>query len=263
MKFVLTAVGPVKKANVELAPLTIVCGKNNTGKTYLTNCIYELSRHLTRHFRVSVKEDIPAGFDRLEVDLSKYVAELKDSIAKRVKSFNDSAKVLHGGSIQIEYGDDELPIATSAPSSTWYSGADHASSFRVQKSGSVLTISRSRKAVESAAPKEKERAAENMAVGSIVNAYLRWQHYNNGFLPDAFSMTSERMGIAYFKDCLDIAVRAQHRENSALVNEEFAVKERTSADAKTLFPDNVYAMLDFISSVGQRMKSGRAQTSVS
>lgn len=42
MKFEFERLGPLYKGDVELADLTIVCGENNTGKTYITNSLYAL-----------------------------------------------------------------------------------------------------------------------------------------------------------------------------------------------------------------------------
>jgi predicted ATP-dependent endonuclease of OLD family len=46
MFFELKNIGAVKQANIELGKLTIICGKNNTGKTYITYSIYGFLRHL-------------------------------------------------------------------------------------------------------------------------------------------------------------------------------------------------------------------------
>lgn len=40
MKFGIKNLGPIKEANIELGDLTIICGKNNCGKTYLTYTLY-------------------------------------------------------------------------------------------------------------------------------------------------------------------------------------------------------------------------------
>ena len=40
MKFHFTHLGAIDEATIELAPLTIICGRNNTGKTYATYAIY-------------------------------------------------------------------------------------------------------------------------------------------------------------------------------------------------------------------------------
>ncbi|MDC5388480.1 AAA family ATPase, partial [Acinetobacter baumannii] len=44
MKFNFEKLGPLDSAEVDLSKLTVICGKNNTGKTYITNTIYAFLR---------------------------------------------------------------------------------------------------------------------------------------------------------------------------------------------------------------------------
>ena len=40
LTFTFKNIGPIKSADLELGDLTIVAGRNNTGKTYLTYTLY-------------------------------------------------------------------------------------------------------------------------------------------------------------------------------------------------------------------------------
>ena len=40
MKFVFKKLGPIKEADLELGDLTIIAGRNNTGKTYVAYTLY-------------------------------------------------------------------------------------------------------------------------------------------------------------------------------------------------------------------------------
>ncbi|MEI6746227.1 MAG: hypothetical protein WCL34_09715, partial [Methylococcaceae bacterium] len=42
MKFKFEQLGALHEGEIELADLTIICGENNTGKTYITNSLYAL-----------------------------------------------------------------------------------------------------------------------------------------------------------------------------------------------------------------------------
>ncbi|ACB51007.1 hypothetical protein cce_1657 [Crocosphaera subtropica ATCC 51142] len=44
MKFEISNLGYIKQAEIELGDLTIICGKNNTGKTYVNYAIYGFLR---------------------------------------------------------------------------------------------------------------------------------------------------------------------------------------------------------------------------
>ena len=41
MTFEFENIGSIKQASLEMGELTVVCGKNNTGKTYLTYGVWE------------------------------------------------------------------------------------------------------------------------------------------------------------------------------------------------------------------------------
>jgi len=48
MKVKLNDFGPIEKAELELGELTIIAGRNNTGKTYVTHALYGFLRHFRR-----------------------------------------------------------------------------------------------------------------------------------------------------------------------------------------------------------------------
>ena len=48
MKFRFKNLGPIKEADLELGNLTIIAGRNNTGKTYLAYALYGFLKHLQR-----------------------------------------------------------------------------------------------------------------------------------------------------------------------------------------------------------------------
>ena len=43
LTFTFKNIGPIEKAELELGDLTIIAGRNNTGKTYLTYTLYGAS----------------------------------------------------------------------------------------------------------------------------------------------------------------------------------------------------------------------------
>lgn len=48
MKFEFKNLGPIYQGELELANLTVLCGKNNTGKTYITNMLYSFFQNWER-----------------------------------------------------------------------------------------------------------------------------------------------------------------------------------------------------------------------
>ena len=64
-KFNFKKLGPIKEGSVTLAPFTIICGRNNVGKTYISHAIYaclleakkELTNLNTNAFHLAIKAD--------------------------------------------------------------------------------------------------------------------------------------------------------------------------------------------------------------
>ena len=50
-KFIFKKIGPIKKAELELGDITIIAGRNNTGKTYLVYTLYGFLEHWYRQPR--------------------------------------------------------------------------------------------------------------------------------------------------------------------------------------------------------------------
>ena len=58
MKFGIKNLGPIKEADIELGDLTIICGKNNSGKTYLTYSIYSFLETLSSNIIFDIKREL-------------------------------------------------------------------------------------------------------------------------------------------------------------------------------------------------------------
>lgn len=89
MKFHFENLGSIKKADVELGNLTVVCGKNNTGKTYLTYAVW----HIIRTYEDNLSFNIDKEATRIANELreNKY-STLEISVLK--KSFEKSREKL-------------------------------------------------------------------------------------------------------------------------------------------------------------------------
>lgn len=76
--------GPLKEVSIDLSPLTIICGRNNVGKTYISHKIYESLKNLKESIssidgsiidKIEVKEKRIDGLSKV-YDLKSYVAEI-------------------------------------------------------------------------------------------------------------------------------------------------------------------------------------------
>ena len=85
MKFKFEQLGPLYEAEIELADLTIICGENNTGKTYVTNSLYALLFAWQQLLAWDLSEEdmvklVNEGF--INIDLQKEIVENWDAILK-------------------------------------------------------------------------------------------------------------------------------------------------------------------------------------
>jgi AAA15 family ATPase/GTPase len=86
MFFELKNIGAIKHANIKLGKLTIICGKNNTGKTYITYSIYGFLRHL---FALSFETDNfnPLTQEKLNELSSQFTEKLTDIFSANADEF--------------------------------------------------------------------------------------------------------------------------------------------------------------------------------
>lgn len=57
MKFELKNIGPIKEAEIEVGNLTLICGKNNTGKTYLAYSIWGFLKDISSLYKAYFTSD--------------------------------------------------------------------------------------------------------------------------------------------------------------------------------------------------------------
>ena len=80
MKVQVENLGVLKRAEFELGELTLICGGNNTGKTYATYALFGFLSHWRRHLKAGVhdstiQELMRDGVTRLDVE--SYAKEAK------------------------------------------------------------------------------------------------------------------------------------------------------------------------------------------
>lgn len=262
MKFILNSVGAIKNATLELAPLTIVCGRNNSGKTYLTTAISEFLSNLREVCRVKSVEPVPGEDERAFVDLVKYVDLIKQKVKEAAESFANRSDILHGGSLSIKLDTGDVKVDKPAVVSTWTASTGGRAKYKVEKNGSILEISRRVTMDEGETQDAESRKKQwHIAFNTIINAYLFRQIYGGCLLGDVFSVNSERMGVVYFKDALDIAMRHQSRADDSSGDSGSLAEVVDQVRSDVMFPKVIVRMLNFVSWLGMRKKTGTLRVS--
>ncbi len=91
MKIKLKNLGPLIETEFELGDLTIICGKNNTGKTYATYATYGFFDFWNKGYQLNLEKEIVAKLfanGKVTLDLSLYVEKAKGFISEANKQFS-------------------------------------------------------------------------------------------------------------------------------------------------------------------------------
>ena len=95
VKFIFKKIGPIKKAELELGDITIIAGRNNTGKTYLVYTLYGFleqwnrqTRNMSTETEKIVEEVIEKGHFKRTVDRETLDQERKKIIRGLTRSFS-------------------------------------------------------------------------------------------------------------------------------------------------------------------------------
>ena len=206
LKAIFKNLGPIKNAEIELNDLTIIAGKNNSGKTYISYAIYGFLNILYHY-------DIAAGDD---IDIKNIVSNLLQNGTATISMTDAQFKVLKENMIKelsSKYSDDlHLFFRSQKPhfknTSIDFEIDDNKTEFgmRVKVDGkgdkNVSTIHANRQGSELIFNLNTKEKIPDYIMDSIVNDTFV------GLLlakKPAFIISAERFGISLFYKDLDVA----------------------------------------------------------
>lgn len=202
MNFRFKKLGPIEDGQLRLGDLTLIVGKNNTGKTYVTYALYGILKSWPPFPNVvSAKElfsfpvpILPEGVDYVKLtedDVNnqrmEIAAKLSALFSKQTlpEVFNTPNSELEGATVTLTVG----PISLSdLPRERQIDDAS------ITNDNSVVTISRR--------PRDDEHGSDRWHRLDLVQHYLSFVFPE---IPDPFILTSERFGISLFYKELDFA----------------------------------------------------------
>ena len=204
MKFRFRNLGPVADAELELGNLTIIVGRNNTGKTYISYATYGLISAWSSMCRVAANEGVvknpfttdaslaPISFEITQEELNKFRNEATPQISSHYSSrllpaiFNTPGNELARATAEI--------VPTDSPISEWWGGVGSKYVSINQRNGKLQ--------VDLSPPDDNvDQDAWEKSWFEIMASHLlsgpRWI--------DPRVITSERFGISLFYKDLDYA----------------------------------------------------------
>ncbi len=213
MRFQVENLGYLESADIELSDLTIICGKNNTGKTYLSYAIYGFLK--TWNDFIMARRNTPSlikeqDLDKLltkgiiNIDLKNLESNLKEIIKDISKNYSEWLyKIFSTEEDSFSHSDFQVLLNGFKPNyqdnfETVISPKKGKSIIKIVKdaNSSLLNIS--------LLVEEKERGIPTPIIENFINKNIVASYFRNYF-SNPFIITSERTGISLFWKELDIS----------------------------------------------------------
>lgn len=154
MKIKLKNIGPISYSEFELGKLTVVSGKNNTGKTYVTYLLYCLLDFWTNEFVIQVSDDVKTSITSkgiAKIELQQYVIHANDVLKRASRQFStpnvlarvfaSEAEKFKDSEISIEIDKDEIDIAGHSKETSEFSlGIKNKSYIKITQENNCLNI---------------------------------------------------------------------------------------------------------------------------
>jgi ABC-type Mn2+/Zn2+ transport system ATPase subunit len=216
MKFQIEKLGIINKAEIELGDLTIICGKNNTGKSYASYAIYGFLRTWKENIKfkfepTQIENLINNG--RLKVDLPVFEKEIPIVLKELSKQYTPFIPKIFSAN------EDYFPEAKFLALST-----DYQANYRHRHIESQLSIGQ--KNVLKALKEKGSHILEMILLAGDLPSTLVEGFFHRiigkallgEYFAAPFMMTSERTGVSLFHRELDISKnvlveRLQGRQN--------------------------------------------------
>lgn len=205
MKITFKNLGAIKQAELSLGELTIICGGNNTGKTYATHATYGFFDYLRTNTSFPVHQD---DIDRLfsegaiQLSLEPYINDLHKQLVQSAKNYSKALYKVFAGSEQ-HFDDSLLSIQ------------EISDSIRL-KDRPELTFGTANKSLLTLKPNETldgieirliiEKTDDELPSKHLVEDMIRngiGQILMSSLIPRPFLASAERTGAAIFQKELD------------------------------------------------------------
>lgn len=204
MKIKLKNLGAIKQAEFEIGDLTIICGKNNTGKTYTTYALFGFLDLKNEFLRITVPDASVEDLLRdgsTSIDLMHYATQIDDILQTACQEYSKQLAITFASEKSLfQTSKFSIEIAKNPPlekefKQTIGSGEGEMFSLTKEENSNILLIS--------LLSKEKITFPHHIIKDIIANFIIEILFDN--LLPNVFIASAERTGAAIFKDELDFA----------------------------------------------------------
>ena len=198
MKFEIKNLGPVKEANIELGDLTIICGKNNSGKTRIAYAIYDFFKLFRKYtdFKLDEKNIKDGDAGSKKFNIKKVRLEVAAALKESAQKF--AAARLNGADFKIEFDEDELALYPNAEN--WHF---RNSEFLVKQRGATCTVRRIDPDNTDNSKAETQPSIDDF-IRAFINTIFLSSSFQKKILPNSFAITTERTGLSVFRKVINI-----------------------------------------------------------
>ncbi len=217
VSFKLKNIGLIENAEITLNDLTIICGQNNTGKTYITYSIFGFLDRWSSLIDFQISRDVFKELDEngfCNISIEDYVNSIDDVLkqlsieyTKHLDSiFSTDNEWFADSNFEVFIDKFQLNLSSELES-TFSSSKKDILQLKKDKDSSLLTISVLSANTQKSIPHFILNRAINQALGKI---------FFGAVFKKPFIITSERTGISLFHTELDINrnVMVEHLTNS-------------------------------------------------
>ena len=203
MKVTLKNLGVIKHAEFELGDLTLICGRNNTGKTYATHAVYGFFEYLRSSMRFSIDKSVLAKLRDdgvVSLPLASYIQNIRKNIDIAAQKYSQGLHRVFAGNPK-DFEDARFAFELDVPKAIkprrrnvrFGAGENSRLEMRLAEDGMSLNVLLSYR--------DKEEPDE-LLWEDMLNTGLRMVMYS-GLLPNSFMSSAERTGAAIFQKELD------------------------------------------------------------
>ncbi|MEA5512117.1 AAA family ATPase [Crocosphaera sp. UHCC 0190] len=209
MKFEISNLGYIKQAEIELGDLTIICGKNNTGKTYVNYAIYgfftawKSRMDFKKKFDIGIENKLNKLFEDgfLRLELSNYYEQVICAIndyaqlySEKLNSiFNIDRRLLSNVSLIFKINGYQQIYTDNTNININLSPESFELSMQLQENDILEILFSASETID-----ERDIALNK----SFIRSQLRDLFFSQYF-PSTFIITSERTGVSLFYKELD------------------------------------------------------------
>lgn len=206
MKIRLKNLGIVKKAEFSLGDLTIICGANNTGKTYATYALYGFLQSWNQHIPIHVSNSIiPALLENgvVHIDLTPYAQEAQQKVSEACRDYTRQLDRIFAAQTD-QFRDSEFHIQIEP-----LDILDKEYERKLRTANELLfTCLKSKGSTDLTVTLLVERERGREIVPYLAEGIIRdtiSEIIFSNFFPDPFLASAERTGVAIFRKELNFA----------------------------------------------------------